>query len=122
VLCRYTKSVENKVEKFKVTYEVADKGIGITESDQLNIFKPFFKSTDPISQQYNAKSHGLGLNICQQIAHCLGGQITFNSKQGKGSQFRFTFDAQENEVQRNAVSRKVSKSKVVVSNCRGKTF
>ena len=67
-MCRYSSFLEGIVEKFKVTYEVVDKGIGITESDQMNIFKPFFKSTDLISKKYNAKSHGLGLNICQQIA------------------------------------------------------
>ncbi len=81
-MCRYSRFLEGMVEKFKVTYEVVDKGIGITESDQMNIFKPFFKSTDSISKEYNAKSHGLGLNICQQIALGLGGQITFSSKRG----------------------------------------
>ena len=60
--------------------QVVDQGIGIAEIDRPNIFKPFFKSGDAKSKEYNSSGHGLGLSICLQIAQGLGGQITFKSQ------------------------------------------
>ena len=48
--------------------KVKDFGIGIPDKERANIFKPFFKSSDPVSRQMNFMSHGLGLNICKRIA------------------------------------------------------
>jgi signal transduction histidine kinase len=61
-----------KAEKFdptsvNVSITVVDFGIGINEKDQKNLFKPYFKTSDPKSQELNASSHGLGLNICYKI-------------------------------------------------------
>jgi two-component system, NarL family, sensor histidine kinase BarA len=81
------------LNSFVVSMEVSDKGIGITEEDQRNIFKPFFKTKDAESRALNATSHGLGLSICSQIAKGLGGEVTFKSVQGEGSHFTFTFKA-----------------------------
>jgi len=50
--------------KFNVEISVIDQGIGISEEDQKNIFKPFFKTKDSQSRVLNATSHGLGLSIC----------------------------------------------------------
>jgi signal transduction histidine kinase len=43
---------------------VTDNGIGLSEEDQRNLFKPYFKTTDKASKQLNKNSYGLGLNIC----------------------------------------------------------
>lgn len=64
-----------------------DTGIGISDEDKPNIFQPFFKSNDSKSKEYNAKSNGLGLSICKQIALGLGGQITFESIQNMQTTF-----------------------------------
>ena len=63
VSCDYTTDEDNPT-KFQVTFKVADKGIGIAEEDQSNIFKPFFRTNDTQSKQYNSSGHGLGLSIC----------------------------------------------------------
>ena len=70
---------------FQVEISVIDHGIGISEEDKAHIFTPFFKTKDIQSKSLNANSHGLGLNICQQIARGLNGEITFKSVRGAGS-------------------------------------
>ena len=72
---------------------VIDKGIGISESDQQKLFKPYFRTNDTNSREMNVSSHGLGLNICYKICKALGGSIKVDSKLGKGSTFTFSFKA-----------------------------
>lgn len=55
-------------DKQNLSIEVCDNGIGITEADQENLFKPFFRSTDPNSISKNKYGNGLGLSICKMIA------------------------------------------------------
>ena len=85
----------------KVEISVTDFGIGICDEDQKYIFTPFFKTKDSGSRALNSTSHGLGLNICQQIAKGLSGEIIFESKLGKGTKFTFQFTTaakQENKL------------------------
>jgi signal transduction histidine kinase len=79
---------------FKITIKVIDVGIGITVEDQKKLFQPYFKTTDIESQQMNASSHGLGLNICFRISEALKGKISCKSSKGKGTEFKFEFDAE----------------------------
>jgi len=43
----------------------------------------------------NPNGNGLGLNISKNIAKCLKGDLTCESKLGYGSAFSFTFEAEE---------------------------
>ena len=92
IYCDYKTDPEDS-SKFVVTFKVVDNGIGISEADRPNIFKPFFKTSDATSKEYNSSGHGLGLSICNQIAQGLGGQISFESKPGEGTTFSFSFSA-----------------------------
>ena len=62
---------------YNVKISVVVTGIGIADENKASIFKPFFKSIDPISKKFNAKSHGLGLSICKEIAQGLDGSVAF---------------------------------------------
>ncbi|BDG10868.1 hypothetical protein AMPC_39810 [Anaeromyxobacter paludicola] len=62
--------------------EVADSGAGIPEALRARIFEPFF-TTKP-----QGVGTGLGLSICSGIVGGLGGEIAFESEEGKGSVFR----------------------------------
>ena len=65
-------------------FEVEDTGIGI-DSDQLeNIFDPFVQAGDV---QTGPKGTGLGLSICKSFIELLSGEISVESKPGKGSLF-----------------------------------
>lgn len=61
-----------------------DTGIGISEENLKNIFKPFFTTKEP------GKGTGLGLTICLDIIKNHGGTITAESAVGNGSKFVIT--------------------------------
>ena len=67
---------------------VIDTGIGISEADQVNLFKPFHQIDTGLSRRYEGT--GLGLSICQKLAVILGGSIRVKSAKGAGSSFGFT--------------------------------
>lgn len=69
----------------KVIVKVIDHGIGIKGSDLKRIFKPFYRSTDPQTQ--NVYGYGLGLPLAKQIIELHRGKITVISRYGEGSVF-----------------------------------
>ncbi len=64
--------------------EVSDNGPGIPAHLQDQVFNPFF-TTKPVGQ-----GTGLGLSICYRIIADHGGQISFQSLEGRGTTFRIT--------------------------------
>jgi light-regulated signal transduction histidine kinase (bacteriophytochrome) len=62
---------------------VQDEGIGFNTSYLNNMFKPFKKLHS--KDQY--EGGGMGLTICMKVVRVHGGQLTANSKLGKGAQF-----------------------------------
>ncbi len=65
--------------------EVRDNGPGISEEDQQNMFKPYFRS------KTNTNSGlGLGLALSKRLVELHGGRIWVNSTPGKGSTFGFS--------------------------------
>ncbi len=71
------------VEEMEVCLKVIDRGIGIPESEQKNLFERFFRA-DNVT---NIQGTGLGLNIVKKYVELLGGKIEFKSKEGEGSTF-----------------------------------
>ncbi|NDG85071.1 MAG: GHKL domain-containing protein [Proteobacteria bacterium] len=65
-----------------VIVEIKDTGLGISEQNLKQIFKPFF-TTKP-----SGEGHGLGLSICQQIIHSYGGEVRVDSKMGEWTRFK----------------------------------
>ncbi|MEA1887732.1 MAG: HAMP domain-containing sensor histidine kinase [Bacteroidota bacterium] len=69
----------------EINIKIADKGIGISRSDQKNIFDKFYRvRTGDIHQ---SKGLGLGLYYVKKIAEAHGGSVSVSSKKGKGSVF-----------------------------------
>ena len=77
-----------------IAVTVKDRGIGMSQNDVDNLFKPYFRTSDSKSKRMNASSHGLGLSICHKICVALGGEITVKSSPDIGSDFTFTFTAE----------------------------
>ena len=61
---------------------VSDTGRGIPPDVQPRLFTPFF-TTKPLGE-----GSGLGLSICHRILTALGGDISFTSELGRGTEFR----------------------------------
>ena len=66
----------------RAVIEVRDTGPGIPRLLLSRIFEPFF-TTRPVGS-----GTGLGLSICHGIVTSLGGEITVESEEGKGTRFR----------------------------------
>lgn len=64
---------------------VRDTGIGIPPHEQNRIFEPFTQQYEQDSRRYGGT--GLGLAITRRLVETMGGTITLESVQGKGSSF-----------------------------------
>ena len=71
-----------------LVFQVSDQGQGISEGDKKLIFNRFFRSGDEITRK--AKGTGLGLYIVKEMVQLLGGEISVNQNQPKGSVFKVT--------------------------------
>jgi signal transduction histidine kinase len=70
----------------KITIEVKDTGIGISEQDSTQIFDKFFRADRSRSEP----GSGLGLSLARAFASSLGGSLTVKSSSGHGSVFTVT--------------------------------
>jgi len=83
---KITVSIEQADEKVKMS--VTDTGIGIPKKDLPHIFEKFYRADNASSQAIGGT--GLGLGIVKYIVESHGGEISAESKLGKGSTFSFT--------------------------------
>jgi len=75
------------IKEDKIEFYVTDTGIGIGMEHQPHIFKPFYQAETGSTTR--SEGTGLGLPIAKAYVELLGGEIWFNSEQGKGSVFCF---------------------------------
>ena len=72
----------------RVTFGVADSGIGIAEEHHAKIFEDFTQVDSPLQRKW--RGSGLGLSLSKKIAELLGGAVAMASQPGKGSTFSVT--------------------------------
>lgn len=70
-----------------VVFKVVDNGIGVPEAQQKKLFKKFFRAGN--AQNTRPDGTGLGLYLVKRVVEDQGGEIIFESKEGKGSTFGF---------------------------------
>jgi len=70
----------------QVVLECSDEGIGISTSDQEQLFTEFYRSSNP--EAIAQPGTGLGLAIVSRIVGRHHGRIEVESSLGKGSTFR----------------------------------
>jgi PAS domain S-box-containing protein len=68
-----------------VLFEVEDTGIGIDDEQIATIFAPFEQADVSVTRRYGGS--GLGLAISRNLARMMGGDLTVESRVGKGSRF-----------------------------------
>lgn len=68
-----------------IDFTIWDTGIGIPESEQHLLFQKFQQLESPLTRQFEGT--GLGLVLTQRLARAHGGDVSFISRPGQGSQF-----------------------------------
>jgi signal transduction histidine kinase len=79
-------------EPGRVTFSVADTGIGIAADFHESIFEDFSQVQSPL--QKRLRGTGLGLSLSKKLAELLGGSVRLQSAPGKGSVFSVTIPVQ----------------------------
>ncbi len=74
----------------RLTYIVADSGIGMSPEFMATMYQPFSRQTD--SRVNSIQGTGLGLAITKQMVDLMGGTIDCVSEQGKGTTFTVVLD------------------------------
>ena len=69
----------------QVCIQVSDTGIGIPKTEVKNIFQSFFRASNAVNS--HEMGSGLGLMLTRQLVQKLGGKLTFESEEGKGTTF-----------------------------------
>ena len=76
-----------------IAFAIADTGIGIRDEDQARIFEPFEQADSSVTRKYGGT--GLGLVIARRIVETASRgthKLTLESREGRGSTFRFAMD------------------------------
>lgn len=74
-------------KKDSLSIEIIDEGIGIPQKEQKYIFNRYFRAENALLDQ----GTGIGLNIVKSHLESLGGSISFESVENKGSIFTISF-------------------------------
>jgi signal transduction histidine kinase len=69
----------------RVTFSVADTGIGIAKEHHSAVFNDFVQVDSPLQRKW--RGTGLGLSLSKRIAELLGGSVAMTSEPGVGSTF-----------------------------------
>jgi signal transduction histidine kinase len=62
-----------------VAIEVIDNGVGISQQEQANIGRPFFRASD------QSRGIGLGLFLVKKLSEKLGASFALQSREGEGT-------------------------------------
>jgi len=77
----------------RIEVRITDTGMGISPAQQQRLFEAFVQG--PGNGPRRAQGAGLGLYLSRKLAELLGGQLTCQSKVGKGSTFTLTLPASQ---------------------------
>ncbi len=74
----------------QIHFEVIDTGIGLRYDQIATIFDPFAQADNSTTREFGGT--GLGLAISKRLAESLGGTVSVQSEEGRGSRFLVTIE------------------------------
>ena len=80
--------VTHEIVQDTLITHIKDQGVGISETDQKQLFTRFFRVEEEAAK--GIPGSGLGLFICRQLIEKMGGKIWYASKLNEGSTFSFS--------------------------------
>lgn len=80
--------VQEQEENARIQFDIKDTGIGIARKDLARLFRSFQQVDSSTTRKYGGA--GLGLAIAKRLAGLMGGEMSVDSKVGRGSLFRLT--------------------------------
>jgi len=84
-------STERRADKDCIRFDVEDTGIGIPDDKKDTIFEAFIQADGSTTRKFGGT--GLGLTITRQLVELLGGTISVDSAENKGSVFTILLPA-----------------------------
>ena len=80
--------IDRSAEQIWLKFSVTDTGIGISEQQQRQLFRPFTQGDSSVSREFGGT--GLGLVISKQLVEQMGGTLSVVSEKDSGSCFSFS--------------------------------
>jgi signal transduction histidine kinase len=93
---------ETRDRKTGIIFRVSDTGIGISQEKIAHVFDAFAQADTSITHKYGGS--GLGLAISKRLCRMMGGDITVQSEQGKGSVFTIWLPVAKEPCTENALA------------------
>jgi PAS domain S-box-containing protein len=87
-------TLESHFDDNTLILHVIDQGVGIPEAEKQHLFDRFFRA----SNVTNIQGVGLGMDIVKRYLQIMGGDISFESEEGKGSTFTVIFHTQVTDL------------------------
>lgn len=88
-------SIGYKQSNSEIEFFVRDTGVGISSSQQEDIFNNFRQADESVTRSFGGT--GLGLSICKGLVELLGGKIWVKSVISEGATFYFTLPIVKSE-------------------------
>ncbi|HYF96681.1 MAG TPA: ATP-binding protein [Patescibacteria group bacterium] len=89
--------IELKEDQGNIYFIVKDNGLGVPKEDQKHLFTKFYRAGN--ARKARPDGTGLGLFMAKKVVDAQGGTILFESREGKGSTFGFSFNKKKHSVE-----------------------